>query len=408
MRLEESLICSFDFSCRPQTAVFMVAHQLDLFGGPLKPPKKIKVDDEIPVEDAKTLVEEDEKDATGDPIDGDSRPIFSEQTIAEEEATTDFEKEVDIPEIETQNAFDETLNVGGDFANIDQPDFVEDFHSEERSDEFLEEAVAEEDIPVLINQPASVDALPGDAVSESFSGEATSIHVERPLAEEEMIAPPRNEPTGEEVGEFAVEEAQNESNEEELLNEVEVAVIEEEVTEQEAFGPGSEAGNEDILAGSEPPTESADEALDEIGQQTGEDDPGTATTVQDRRKKSSQEYEFTDAKLNVPPDEELFKRQYYNMRETAAMFGVNQSLLRFWENEFTILHPKKNKKGDRYFRPVDVKNLVLIYHLLRVRKFTLEGAKDYLHANRNAGDRFELVSRLEKLKSFLLELKATF
>jgi DNA-binding transcriptional MerR regulator len=110
--------------------------------------------------------------------------------------------------------------------------------------------------------------------------------------------------------------------------------------------------------------------------------------------------------LNVPPDEELFKRQYYSMREAAAMFNVNQALLRFWENEFDILQPKKNKKGDRYFRPIDIKNLVLIYHLLRVRKFTMEGAKDYLQTHQKAADSFQLVQRLEKLKSFLLELKA--
>jgi glycosyltransferase involved in cell wall biosynthesis len=81
---------------------------------------------------------------------------------------------------------------------------------------------------------------------------------------------------------------------------------------------------------------------------------------------------------NIPADQALYSRQYYTMRETANMFNVNQSLLRFWENEFDILKPKKNRKGDRYFRPDDIKNLELIYHLLRVRKFTINGAKDYL------------------------------
>jgi len=64
------------------------------------------------------------------------------------------------------------------------------------------------------------------------------------------------------------------------------------------------------------------------------------------------------------------------------MFQENQSLIRYWESEFDILQPKKNKKGDRYFRPVDVKNLVLIYDLLRRRKFTIEGARDFLKKNK--------------------------
>jgi DNA-binding transcriptional MerR regulator len=93
------------------------------------------------------------------------------------------------------------------------------------------------------------------------------------------------------------------------------------------------------------------------------------------------------------------------MRETAAMFNVNQSLLRFWENEFDILKPKKNRKGDRYFRPDDIKNLEQIYHLLKVRKFTIGGAKDYLKARAKSLDTFEMVQRLEKIKGFLLELK---
>ena len=78
--------------------------------------------------------------------------------------------------------------------------------------------------------------------------------------------------------------------------------------------------------------------------------------------------------IQIPPDEILFKKQYYSIGEVATMFGENQSLIRYWETEFDILQPKKNRKGDRFFRPVDVKNLVLIYDLLRRRKFTIEGA----------------------------------
>jgi DNA-binding transcriptional MerR regulator len=110
--------------------------------------------------------------------------------------------------------------------------------------------------------------------------------------------------------------------------------------------------------------------------------------------------------IDIPADEVLFSKQYYTMGEVSEMFRVNQSLLRFWETEFDILQPKKNKKGDRYFRPVDIKNLHLIYHLLRQRKYTIEGAKDFLRKNKKADERFEVIQRLQQIKSFLLEWKA--
>ena len=110
--------------------------------------------------------------------------------------------------------------------------------------------------------------------------------------------------------------------------------------------------------------------------------------------------------IEVPGDDVLFSKQYYTMRAVAEMFKVNQSLLRFWETEFDILQPRKNKKGDRYFRPVDIKNLHLIYHLLRQRKYTIEGAKEFLKGNKKAEERFEAIQRLQQLKAFLLEWKA--
>jgi DNA-binding transcriptional MerR regulator len=62
----------------------------------------------------------------------------------------------------------------------------------------------------------------------------------------------------------------------------------------------------------------------------------------------------------------------------AAMFQVNASLLRYWESEFDLLKPRKNKKGDRFFRPDDIKHLKMIHHLLREKKYTIEGARAYL------------------------------
>ena len=111
--------------------------------------------------------------------------------------------------------------------------------------------------------------------------------------------------------------------------------------------------------------------------------------------------------VQVPPDEILFQKQYYSIGEVAGWFRVNQSLVRYWETEFDILQPRKNRKGDRFFRPVDVKNLLLIYDLLRRRKFTIEGAKDFLKKNKKTDEKFTMIQSLEKIKSFLNELKAS-
>lgn len=110
---------------------------------------------------------------------------------------------------------------------------------------------------------------------------------------------------------------------------------------------------------------------------------------------------------DIPGDDILFSKQYYTIGEVAAMFHVNQSLLRFWETEFDIIQPRKNRKGDRHFRPLDIKNLQLIYDLLRRRKLTIEGAKGFLRQNKNSQERFEMIQSLQKIRRFLLELKAT-
>jgi DNA-binding transcriptional MerR regulator len=110
--------------------------------------------------------------------------------------------------------------------------------------------------------------------------------------------------------------------------------------------------------------------------------------------------------IDVPEDDVLFEKMYYPIGTVAGMFKVNHSLIRFWENEFDILKPKKNGKGDRLFRPEDVKNLKLIYHLLRERKYTIEGAKEFLKNNGKKDEKFAMIESLKKLKNFLTELKA--
>jgi DNA-binding transcriptional MerR regulator len=131
------------------------------------------------------------------------------------------------------------------------------------------------------------------------------------------------------------------------------------------------------------------------------------TTVAGKRGRRSLKDSALQADLvQVPEDEILFKKQYYSIGEVAGMFRENQSLIRYWETEFDILQPRKNRKGDRFFRPVDIKNLLMIYDLLRRRKFTIEGAKDYLKKNKKAEEKFAVIQSLQKLKGFLLELKA--
>ncbi|NIG52706.1 MerR family transcriptional regulator [Chitinophaga sp. Cy-1792] len=105
-------------------------------------------------------------------------------------------------------------------------------------------------------------------------------------------------------------------------------------------------------------------------------------------------------------DKLVLDKQYYSISEVATMFKVNTSLVRYWENEFDILQPKKNRKGDRLFRQEDIHSLKLIYHLLRERKYTIEGAKQKLKEDRKLAARnFEMVQALLKVRGFLTELK---
>lgn len=105
--------------------------------------------------------------------------------------------------------------------------------------------------------------------------------------------------------------------------------------------------------------------------------------------------------LDLPTD-----KRYYSIGELAKAFGVNASLIRFWDKEFDILQPKKNAKGNRMFTPEDVKNLQLIYHLVKERGFTLEGAKTHLkEGQKKTLDKFEVISKLESIKAQLVSIK---
>lgn len=103
---------------------------------------------------------------------------------------------------------------------------------------------------------------------------------------------------------------------------------------------------------------------------------------------------------------ELPEKRYYGIGEVARAFDVNTSLIRFWEKEFDVLQPKKNAKGNRKFTPRDIKNLELIYHLVKERGFTLEGAKLHLKENRQKTmDTYEIIRKLERVKAELIKIK---
>lgn len=100
------------------------------------------------------------------------------------------------------------------------------------------------------------------------------------------------------------------------------------------------------------------------------------------------------------------EKLYFSIGELAKAFGVNASLIRFWDNEFDILKPKKNAKGNRMFTQEDVKNLQLIFHLVKERGFTLDGAKTHLkEGQKKTLDKFEIITRLEGIKAQLQEIK---
>jgi DNA-binding transcriptional MerR regulator len=341
----------------------MIGTQLDLFGGLPKPPKKITIDEEpepvakVPETPLKEL-QPDKAEEAGetDPEVGQSaavhvqmpsNPVYDAPGIIE---VASDNRELPGLIADPLRVFDE-----------EEGDVDEKFIPENPTPEEANELTGEDDEAISENFE---DENPSTGADVKLSGEDTLVHseivvAENPSGEIEMEASFGGEDGFEKIAAAAP-----------ITEEIEA--ITEEISLPEAM---------DIGISSEIP-----------------DGVGTYDTTEIANEENG---------LNIPEDKVLFSRQYYTMRETSAMFQVNQSLLRFWENEFDILKPKKNRKGDRYFRPDDIKNLELIYHLLRVRKFTINGAKDYLKSRAKALDTFEMVQRLERLKSFLVELKTS-
>jgi DNA-binding transcriptional MerR regulator len=108
----------------------------------------------------------------------------------------------------------------------------------------------------------------------------------------------------------------------------------------------------------------------------------------------------------MPYKEKKIEKLYYSIGEVARMFNVNTSLIRFWEKEFDIIKPKKNKKGNRFFTKQDITNLELIYHLVKERGMTLNGARKKLKENKDdASNDLEIVKSLTEVKNLLLQIR---
>jgi DNA-binding transcriptional MerR regulator len=108
----------------------------------------------------------------------------------------------------------------------------------------------------------------------------------------------------------------------------------------------------------------------------------------------------------MPYKEKKIEKLYYSIGEVAEMLEVPVSTVRFWENEFEILKPMKNKKGNRLFTPLDIKNIRIIHHLVKEEGMTLTGAKKKLSEKWDETDHtFEVTESLLKIKSMLLDIK---
>lgn len=153
------------------------------------------------------------------------------------------------------------------------------------------------------------------------------------------------------------------------------------------------------------PAEARAAIVEKTAAVAGDTAPAAVPQKKKRGRKSLKEVsEDTDVIKEL--DKIPLDKQYYSISEVAGMFRVNTSLIRYWENEFDILQPKKNRKGDRLFRQEDIHHLKLIYHLLRERKYTIEGAKQKLKEDKKLAARnFEMVQALLKVRGFLTELK---
>lgn len=109
----------------------------------------------------------------------------------------------------------------------------------------------------------------------------------------------------------------------------------------------------------------------------------------------------------MPYKEKVIEKKYFSIGEVAEMLNVATSLIRFWESEFDIIKPKKNRKGNRQFTREDIDNVKLIFHLVKEKGYTLQGAKDLLRdGNEATQEKVEIIDSLKRIKKFLIEIRS--
>ncbi|MGK7389763.1 MAG: MerR family transcriptional regulator [Candidatus Cyclobacteriaceae bacterium M2_1C_046] len=108
----------------------------------------------------------------------------------------------------------------------------------------------------------------------------------------------------------------------------------------------------------------------------------------------------------MPYKEKIIEKKYYSIGEVADQFNVATSLIRFWETEFDVIKPKKNRKGNRQFTKEDIENVKLIYHLVKEKGFTLQGAKELLKQDgQDVKNKMEVVDSLKNIRNFLKDIR---
>lgn len=104
--------------------------------------------------------------------------------------------------------------------------------------------------------------------------------------------------------------------------------------------------------------------------------------------------------------EKEIEKIYYSIGEVSEMFNVAPSLIRFWETEFDLIQPKKNRKGNRQFTREDIENIRTIYHLVKEKGFTLQGAREMIrNDSQSVHDKMDLLDSLKKVRQFLVQVR---
>ena len=115
---------------------------------------------------------------------------------------------------------------------------------------------------------------------------------------------------------------------------------------------------------------------------------------------------MSDIWIRMAYKEKEIEKLYYSIGEVAEMFNVAPSLIRFWESEFEVIQPKKNRKGNRQFTKDDIGNVKLIYHLVKEKGFTLTGAKEMVKNDSLAlRSKMEMIDSLKRVRKFLVEMR---